>query len=172
LTVDSNQHINSDAPHRPSLKNPDVMFLSFFGTGFSPYAPGTVGTLACLPFLALLGELNPPVIFFIPLLTISTILSCFIADMTQKKYQIHDPGWIVIDEVLGMTTAWLFIAEHNSLHLFILFCLFRFFDIIKFWPASYFDKDMKHGAGTILDDIVSGFFAGFVYLGINHFFLS
>jgi phosphatidylglycerophosphatase A len=172
LTADSNEHIITDAAQRPSLKNPDVMFLSFFGTGFAPYAPGTIGTVATLPFLALLGEMNPPVIFFIPLLTISTILSCFIADITQRKHQVHDPSWIVIDEVLGMTTAWLFIAKHNMLHLFILFCLFRFFDIIKFWPASYFDKDVKHGAGTILDDIVSGIFAGIAYLIINHFLLS
>ncbi len=157
---------------KPSLKHPEIIFLSFFGTGFSPYAPGTIGTLATLPFLMLLGVFNPPPLFFIPLLTISTILSCFIAEIVQKKYQVHDPSWIVVDEVLGMATAWLFIAKHNILHLFILFILFRFFDIFKIWPASYFDKKVEHGAGTILDDIVSGVFAGLSYLVINHFFLT
>jgi phosphatidylglycerophosphatase A len=170
LIADSNQDIDLDAAQNVSLKNPDIIFLSFFGTGFAPYAPGTVGTLATLPFLAFLGHLDPPFIFFIPILTVSTILSCFIAEIVQKKYAVHDPSWIVIDEVLGMSTAWLFIAKHNMLHLFILFILFRFFDIIKFWPASYFDKDVKHGAGTILDDIISGIFAGIVYLIINYFF--
>jgi phosphatidylglycerophosphatase A len=75
----------------------------------------------------------------------------------------HDPQWIVIDEVLGMTTAWLFIQNHNLLHLSILFALFRFFDIVKIWPASFFDKKIEHGAGTILDDIVSGIYAGMTY---------
>ena len=172
MIQDSKQDIHSDAKQRPSLKSPEIIFLTFFGAGFAAYAPGTVGTLATLPFLILLGQLNPPVIFFIPLLTISTIISCFIADIAQKKHNVHDPSWIVIDEVLGMITAWLFIAKHNLLHLFILFVLFRFFDIIKFWPASYFDKRVKHGAGTILDDIVSGIFAGVCYLFINHFLFT
>ena len=169
---DTDQKIINDEVPNLSVKDPEVLFLSFFGTGFAPYAPGTMGTIATLPFLILLGKFNPPTIFFIPLLVITTILSCFIADFVQRKHKVHDPQWIVIDEVLGMTTAWIFIAKHDLLHLFILFVLFRFFDIIKFWPASYFDKEMKHGAGTILDDIVSGFFAGFCYLIINHFFLN
>lgn len=163
---------NDDQAPKVAITQPDVLFLSFFGAGFSPYAPGTMGTIATLPFLILIGKLNPPTVFFIPLLIISTIIFCFIADMTQKKYQVHDPSWIVIDEVLGMITAWLFIAEHSLLHLGILFVLFRFFDIVKFWPASYFDKGIDHGAGTILDDIVSGLFAGICYLIINHFFFS
>jgi phosphatidylglycerophosphatase A len=99
-----------------------------------------------------------------------TAVSSFIADIVQKKFNLHDPQFIVIDEVLGMMTAWLFIQKHNLVHLFILFVLFRFFDIIKVWPASYFDKEVDHGAGTILDDIVSGVFAGVIYLVINYIF--
>ena len=156
--------------NRPSLKRLDILFLSFFGVGFLPKAPGTWGTLATLPFLYAIGRFNPPYIFFIPFLIIMTLISSFIADSVQKKFDLHDPQFIVIDEVLGMTTAWLFIQTHNLSHLFILFALFRFFDIIKIWPASYFDKKVHHGYGTIVDDIVSGVFAGLVYLVINHFF--
>ncbi|MEA9354635.1 phosphatidylglycerophosphatase A [Bacteriovorax sp. PP10] len=156
--------------NRPSLKRLDILFLSFFGVGFLPKAPGTWGTLATLPFLYGLGTFNPPYVLFIPFIIIMTIISSFIADIVQKKFNLHDPQFIVIDEVLGMTTAWLFIQKHNLLHLFILFALFRFFDIIKVWPASYFDKQVDHGAGTILDDIVSGVFAGVVYLVINYVF--
>ncbi|MCO4793604.1 MAG: phosphatidylglycerophosphatase A [Bacteriovoracaceae bacterium] len=154
---------------KPSLKDPEIIFLSFFGVGFVPKAPGTFGTLATLPFLYALGLVKPPIILFIPLLIIATIVSCFIANVVQEKLSLHDPQWIVMDEVLGMSTAWIFIQKFDLLHLFILFVLFRFFDIIKFWPASYFDKEMKHGAGTILDDIVSGVFAGCSYLAINYF---
>lgn len=156
--------------NRPSLKRLDILFLSFFGVGFLPKAPGTWGTLATLPFLFFLGTFNPPYVLFIPFIIIMTVISSFIADIVQKKLNLHDPQFIVIDEVLGMTTAWLFIQKHNLIHLTILFVLFRFFDIIKVWPASYFDKEVDHGAGTILDDIVSGVFAGVIYLVINYIF--
>ena len=157
---------------RPPLKRLDILFLSFFGSGYLPVAPGTWGTLATLPFLYGIGRFNPPYFLFIPLLVIVTIISSFVAELVQKELKLHDPQWIVIDEVLGMTTAWLFIQTHNLLHLFILFLLFRFFDIIKFWPASYFDQKVDHGAGTILDDIVSGIYAGLTYLVIFHLILK
>lgn len=157
---------------KPSLKHPEIIFLSFFGVGFVPKAPGTFGTLATLPFLYALGLTKPPVVLFIPLLIIATVISCFMANIVQKRLELHDPQWIVMDEVLGMATAWLFIQEFTILHLAILFGLFRFFDIIKFWPASYLDKEVEHGAGTILDDIVSGIYAGLVYLLIHYFLMK
>jgi len=155
--------------NRPSLKRLDIVFLSFFGTGFLPRAPGTWGTLATLPFLYGIGRLNPPFFLFIPFITITTIISCFLAERAQQEFKSHDPQWIVIDEFLGMSVAWLFIQTHNLLHLGILFLLFRFFDIIKIWPASYFDQQVQHGTGTILDDIVSGIYAGVLYLVIARF---
>lgn len=156
--------------NRPSLKRLDILFLSFFGSGFLPFAPGTWGTLATLPFLYGIGRFNPPYFLFIPLIIIVTAISSFIAEVVQKELKCHDPQWIVIDEVLGMTTAWLFIQSHNLFHLSILFALFRFFDIVKIWPASFFDKKIEHGAGTILDDIVSGIYAGMTYLVIFKLF--
>jgi phosphatidylglycerophosphatase A len=152
--------------NRPSLKRLDILFLSFFGSGYLPMAPGTWGTLMTLPFLYGIGRFNPPFFLFIPLLIIVTIISSFVAESVQKELKLHDPQWIVIDEVLGMTTAWLFIKTHNFYHLMILFLLFRFFDIVKIWPASFFDQKVQHGSGTILDDIVSGIYAGFVYLAL------
>lgn len=154
---------------QPSLKKPEILFLSFFGAGFLPKAPGTWGTLATLPFLYLLGLFNPPFFLFIPFLLILTAGSCFIAEHIQKTYEVHDPQWIVIDEVLGMSVTWLFSLKFSLTHLLFQFVLFRFFDIVKVWPASYFDKKMHHGAGTILDDIVSGIYAGLIYLLIATF---
>lgn len=155
--------------NRPTLKRLDIVFLSFFGTGFLPIAPGTWGTIATLPFLYGIGRFNPPYFLFIPFITITTIISCFLAERAQKEFKGHDPQWIVIDEFLGMSVAWLFIQSHNLLHLIILFVLFRFFDIVKIWPASYFDKKVEHGTGIILDDIVSGIYAGLLYLIISRF---
>jgi phosphatidylglycerophosphatase A len=151
-----------DTKNIPSLKKPEVLFLSAFGIGFIKYAPGTFGSLVVLPLLYLLGQFNPPFFIFVPFLLIFTFFSCYIAEITQKKYKLHDPGWIVIDEVIGMFVTWLFVRDNNLLHLLILFVLFRIFDIIKIWPASYFDKKVTHGAGTILDDVVSGIYAGII----------
>ncbi len=154
---------------RPLIKRLDILFLSFFGVGFAPFAPGTFGTIAILPFLYMLGRFNPPFFLFIPFLIILTVISSFIAEIVQQKYKLHDPQWIVIDEVIGMSVAWLFIGEHTLIRLLILFVFFRFFDIIKIWPASFFDKKVKHGMGTILDDVVSGIYAGIIFLFLQYF---
>lgn len=143
--------------------NSEVIFLSFFGLGFAKFAPGTMGTIGALPILILLGKLNVPALFVIPVLIVGIIGSCVVTEQIQKKYKVHDPGWIVIDEVLGMIVTWLFFPSTKPIDLIIAFTLFRLFDIFKVWPATYFDKKVKHGAGTILDDIVSGIFAGSAY---------
>lgn len=69
----------------------------------------------------------------------------------------------MIDEVIGMLVTWSFFPTGDMNSLIIMTVIFRFFDIVKLWPASYFDN-MKHGAGTILDDVISGLFAGLVFL--------
>lgn len=147
-----------------SIKNLDIFFLSVGGAGFFPKAPGTFGTLVTMPFLYALGTTGAPFFLFIPFLIISTVGACLVADVTQRKLKLHDPQWIVVDESLGVATTWLFIQDQGILHYIVIFAFFRFFDIVKFWPASYFDTKVEHGAGTILDDIVSGIFAGILYL--------
>ena len=154
---------------RPSLKKPEILFLSFFGIGFLPKAPGTYASLATLPFLIALGSINPPIVFFIPPLIILTIISSFITQMVQQKYNTADPSWIVIDEVIGMSVAWLFIQNNGLHHIFLLFLLFRFFDIFKIEPVRYIDKNLKHGAGVMLDDVVAGLYAGVTYRIIQFF---
>jgi phosphatidylglycerophosphatase A len=143
--------------------SPSIVFLSFFGSGFTPKAPGTAGSILSVPFLYVLAisKISPPIIWAI--LILLTIYSSYLAHLVQTKYEVHDPQWIVIDEVLGMITTWLFYPSASIVHLLIVLILFRFFDIVKIWPASYFDKKVNHGAGTILDDIISGIYAGVSY---------
>ena len=146
------------------LKKIEIVFLSFFGIGFIRFAPGTWGSLATIPLLFLLNRLNIPPLFFLPTFIFFTLGTCLITEWFQKREQIHDPQWIVIDEVLGMITAYFFVGHiFKTSTIIYLFLLFRFFDIVKVYPANYFDK-MKHGAGTILDDIVSGIYTGLVLL--------
>ena len=148
---------------RINIKRPEILFVSFMGLGFVSKFPGTLGSLATLPFLYLFGTAKLPSFFLIPLLLFGVISSCFLVEYIQKTYQIHDPPWIVIDEVFGMTVAWFFIQSSHWIHLVVIFILFRFFDIYKIWPASFIDRRVKHGAGTLLDDIISGIQAGLVY---------
>ena len=86
----------------------------------------------------------------------------------QKKYQLHDPQWIVIDEVIGMLITWSFVRTINFPILFLVFSLFRFFDIVKIWPASYFDR-LHHGFGTITDDVISALYAGIITMMAQKF---
>lgn len=85
---------------------------------------------------------------------------------------LFDPSWIVVDEVLGMITAWLFFPIWNWPYIISLFILFRFFDIIKIWPANWVDHKLKNGAGTIFDDIISGLYVGGIFFLLRIFFPS
>ncbi len=147
-----------------NLKDPHVMFLSVFGIGLLPRAPGTFGSIASIPLVWGMEASTIPWIFFLPLLVFAIAGSSYIADITQKKYQVNDPSWIVIDEVLGMATGALFLEGARAVDLVLLFAYFRFFDIIKAWPASWIDRKIKNGLGTIGDDIIAGIYAGIFYL--------
>lgn len=151
-------------------KRADIFFLSFGWSGFLPKAPGTWGSLATLPFLYLLGLSGAPGFIFIPFTLILTVGASYIAEAVQQELKVHDPSWIVIDEVIGMLVTWIFAPTANILTLLIMFGLFRFFDIIKFWPASYCDKEITHGAGTILDDVVSGTYAGLTFILLRYLY--
>jgi phosphatidylglycerophosphatase A len=136
--------------------------------GKFPKAPGTMGSLATIPFIFFLNYLKVNTYSLITLITILYCISVYLTDEIQKKFQLHDPQWIVIDEVIGMLITWSFVRSTNFSALLSVFILFRFFDIVKIWPASYFDR-LDNGIGTITDDVVSGLYAGIISLFIQQF---
>jgi phosphatidylglycerophosphatase A len=138
---------------------PDVLFLSWFGLGRMPVAPGTWGTLGSIPLIILLLWLQTPLIIFSLIIFLFTLVAIYLAQKVQIEFDIHDPQWIVVDEVIGMMITWCFVYDSNIYWMILAFLLFRFFDIVKIWPANYFDR-LSHGAGTILDDVISGLYAG------------
>ena len=142
---------------RPSL--PILLFLSWFYSGKFPKAPGTVGSLATVPLIFLINYLNIKTIGLFILILILFTTAVIVTEHIQKKFQLHDPQWIVIDEVIGMLVTWSFVQSVELPMLILVFLSFRIFDIIKIWPASYFDR-LHHGIGTISDDVVSGLYAG------------
>jgi phosphatidylglycerophosphatase A len=83
-------------------------------------------------------------------------LVCIKADQDSES---KDNSLIVIDEVAGMLIALSFIA-HDAILYFLGFLLFRLFDILKPWPISWVDRNIKGGLGILLDDLIAGFAAG------------
>jgi phosphatidylglycerophosphatase A len=146
-----------------------VLFLSWFYTGKFPKAPGTIGSLATIPLIYFFHYLQLNIYTLIGIISLLFIAAVFITDKIQKSFDLHDPQWIVIDEVIGMLITWCFIQSVEPSSLFLVFISFRFFDIIKIWPASYFDR-LHHGLGTITDDVISGFYAGIFTLLVRSFF--
>jgi phosphatidylglycerophosphatase A len=150
---------------RPSIAT--TVFLSWFYTGKFPKAPGTIGSLATVPLIYFLHYLQINIYSLFGLILILYVSAVFVTEAVQKKYHLHDPQWIVIDEVIGMLVTWSFVRTVDFPTIFLVFASFRFFDIIKIWPASYFDR-LHHGFGTITDDVISAVYAGIItYLAQN-----
>lgn len=146
-----------------------VLFLSWFYTGKFPKAPGTMGSLATLPLILLLHYLDFNIYSLIAFILFLYMTAVIVTQKIQVKYALKDPQWIVIDEVLGMLITWAFVFKIDPFNLFLTFGTFRFFDIVKIWPASYFDR-LHHGVGTITDDVISGIYAGIMILLLQNFF--
>lgn len=138
-------------------------FLSFFGAGHAPFAPGTFGTLATMPIIIAIIKFQIPIYLLIPFYVTTFIFSTFLIDYVQKKQKLEDPSWIVIDEVLGVLVATPFIIEDTWWHYLLIFILFRIFDISKLPPINLIDRKMKNGFGVIFDDIVAGVYTAISY---------
>lgn len=138
-------------------------FLSFFGTGFIPFAPGTFGTLATMPIIIAIIKYNVPIYFLLPFYSTTFIFSIFLINYVQKRQNLSDPSWIVIDEVLGVLVTTPFIKDDLWWHYVLIFILFRIFDISKITPINLIDKKIKNGFGVIFDDIVAGIYTVISY---------
>ena len=146
----------------------NYLFVTCFGIGSFRFAPGTITSFITTIFLFSL--------FHIINLSNNTILISLILIFFYSFYAVSeyikdkenkDPKEIVIDEFIGQSIPiYLYEIAHGSIknsqeaalfYLYI-FILFRFFDIKKPFPVSYFDKKFKNSFGVILDDVVAGFY--------------
>ncbi|MDR0965426.1 MAG: phosphatidylglycerophosphatase A [Myxococcales bacterium] len=154
----------STPPSHPPLTWPDRIFLTFatgFGTGFSPKAPGTVGTLVGVLFHLGIAQLHPAV----QVVTIAALVALAIhaAARAALRFGNSDDGRIVSDEIVGYLVTMAFVPA-EPLYLFAGFVLFRVFDILKPWPCSYFDKKWKNAVGNVMDDVCAGLYARLLLL--------
>ncbi len=172
LTVDSNI---SKLMSPINIKHP-VLFLAFgFGSGLSPKAPGTMGSLLALPLFFLLTLL--PLWAYWAVLVLATVAGIWLCGRAAQLLGVHDHAGIVWDEFVGQwlaltvllpvaawswsTVAWVALG----------FGLFRLFDILKPWPISWCDEHVHGGFGIMIDDILAGILAGLVlalaYYGVD-----
>ena len=130
--------------------------------------PGTLGSLIGMIVGIFLLYYSSLLIFlsFLILLFIISYISISLYTSGPKN-SAHDPAEVIIDEFLGQLTSMIPIFTLTQgiksllIYGLISFILFRFFDIVKPWPISYFDN-MKNPLGVILDDIVAGIISALI----------
>tara|TARA_X000000368_G_C22863962_1_gene637823 strand:- start:195 stop:689 length:495 start_codon:yes stop_codon:yes gene_type:complete len=146
----------------------NFLFVTLFGIGKFKRIPGSVASLATTLFLFFLFHILkfPPniilifiiIIFFLSLYAVNN----FIKDLDNK-----DPKEVVIDEFIGQSIPiCLYEIAHDGTKetsqvltfYFIMFILFRIFDIVKPYPVSYYDKNFKNSFGVIMDDVCAGLY--------------
>ena len=136
------------------------VFILFFATGaglgYSPYLPGTLGTLWGVGISFFVSTL-PPAAGLAAIVTVIAF-AVFFAGEAAKILGAEDPGNIVCDEAAGFTAA-AFMIPHSTWGIILVFILFRIFDILKPFPIGTVERRIPGGAGIVLDDVLAGIYA-------------
>jgi phosphatidylglycerophosphatase A len=146
----------------------NFLFVTLFGIGKIEKIPGSIASLATILFLFFLFHIlniSPNIVLFLIIITFFVALyavNIFIKNLTHK-----DPKEVVIDEFIGQSIpVCLYEIAHNTpkesdqvlKFYFIMFILFRIFDIAKPFPVNYYDKNFKNSFGVIMDDVCAGLY--------------
>lgn len=135
----------------------DKLIATGLGSGLSPVAPGTVGSLLGLIIYFIPGFENPYVI--IPAILVFFLWGTYSAARMEMSYG-HDPSRVVIDEIVALWISVLFLPKRLILAA-MAFILFRMLDIFKPFPASYFDR-RNGGLSIMMDDVVCGVYTNII----------
>ena len=148
---------------RRVLRDPVHLLAFGLGTGLSPMAPGTVGSL--LGVALAWAALPLATEFKLALASLLIVGGIWICGESARRIGVHDHSGIVWDEIAGMYLVLFWLPP--SITLWALgFGLFRLFDIWKPWPISDLDHRLKGGLGIMLDDLVAALYAA-VLLGFG-----
>lgn len=143
------------AQARVLLKHPVHLISLGFGSGLSPWAPGTAGTLVAIPIHIALSQTPQWCYLAVTLATI--MLGIWTCGQTAKALGVHDASVIVWDEVAGYLVA-MTLMPPTVAGIVAGFLLFRLFDILKPWPIRAIDQRLPGGAGIMLDDVLAGIY--------------
>jgi phosphatidylglycerophosphatase A len=150
------------------IKTFNYLFVTCFGIGSFRFASGTITSFITTIFLfSLFHIINLSNIIILIALLLVFFYSFYAVSEYIKDNENKDPKEVVIDEFIGQSIPiYLYELSHGTikepeeatlLYLYI-FILFRYFDIKKPFPVSYFDKKYKNSFGVILDDVVAGLY--------------
>ena len=156
------------------LKKINSLFVTMFGIGKLPRIPGSYASLVTVIFLYLLFHIfSVPADIFLFFLVGIFIISLFAVNLFIKDLTNKDPKEVVIDEFIGQSIPiCLYEIAHKAptdparvlTFYFIMFILFRIFDIAKPYPVSYYDKNFKNSFGVIMDDICAGLYVVAIFV--------
>jgi len=161
LMSDKNRKI-----HINELKDPVVFIAMGLGSGLSPKAPGTAGTLLTVPLVYFLQQQT--MLIYLLVTAFVLVTGSWVCGYAAKKLKVHDHSGIVYDEVAGFLITMSF-APHGWYWMLAGFALFRFFDAAKPWPISWFDKNIHGGFGIMFDDVIAGIISLFCLLLLQQF---
>jgi phosphatidylglycerophosphatase A len=150
------------------IKTFNSLLVTMFGLGKIKFMPGTFGSLAtCIILFYLFHSLNLSSNIILIILIIIFFYSFYAISTHTKGTKNKDPGEIIIDEFLGQSIPiYLYEISHGTtkesneaiIYYTLFFVLFRYFDIMKPFPVSFFDKNFKNSFGVIMDDICAGLY--------------
>lgn len=143
-----------------------LLIATWFGCGYFPWGPGTIGSLAAISIaLALHTGLGNGRFTFL-ILTLAVLWpAIWAATRTERLLQKEDPGLVVVDEVLGQWVTLLGATVLGWKSWIAAFILFRLLDIWKPWPVRSFER-FPGGVGIVADDLAAGIYAALIlYIG-------
>ena len=157
--------ISYHVPENLDKKQPHVWIASWFGFGFLKPAPGTWGSLGALPFGITIYFLGGQIALLVAAF-LAFVIGLWAAARFDDDMDGHDSKMIVIDEVAGQWIA-MVPAALNPLLIIFSFIMFRFFDILKPWPVSFFDRKVSGALGVMGDDVIAGLFAAALVIALG-----
>ncbi|MFB3852519.1 MAG: phosphatidylglycerophosphatase A [Vicinamibacterales bacterium] len=149
--------VSLPATTEPSRASRFAVFVASFAcVGYFPVAPGTAGSLAALALFAIVQS-QGSAFAMIAVTIVVLLLGTWSAGRAEAHFGVVDPGPVVIDEVAGMLIS-LALLPISVPVVFAGFILFRFFDIVKPWPARRLER-LHGGVGVMADDAMCGIYA-------------
>jgi len=143
---------------------------TWFGCGYAPLAPGTVGSAAAIGIAWLLARAEFGNLHFLVISFALLYPAIWAAGVVAAQSGKNDPALVVVDEVAGQ---WLTLAgalRFNWKTFVIAFLLFRFFDILKPPPIRLIER-VPGGSGIVLDDMMAGAYGALVLFIMGWFTL-
>jgi phosphatidylglycerophosphatase A len=143
------------APPATLLERLATLVATGFGSGYSPFAPGTAGSLVGLLLFLPVRHLAPA-----PLILATTavsIVGIWAGTVVARRLGLHDPSIVVVDEIAGMWVS-LLLVPFSARSAGLGFLLFRAFDVWKPYPARQLEA-LPDGLGIMADDLMAGVYA-------------